>query len=62
MAADEGVKNLINALGALSEMSLVFYRDTLRAGATHEEALKLSQAFIAAYIFGSGAAKDKAKD
>lgn len=65
MAADnksqnEQLKRLIEALGTVAEMSLVFYRDVLQAGATYEEALKLTQAFIAANIFGSGAGKDKA--
>lgn len=59
MPPDEKIKKLVSALGVISEMSLIFYRNALKAGASYEEALKLSQAFIAAYIFGSGAAKDK---
>ena len=50
---DEAVKELVNALGAVAEMSLVFYRDVLNAGATPDEAFKLTQAFIAANIFGN---------
>lgn len=54
---NEQVRGLIEALGAVAEMSLVFYRSTLAVGATNEEATKLTQAFIAANIFGG--AKDK---
>lgn len=50
---DEAVKEFINALGAISEISLIFYRNVLNAGATTDEAFKLTQAFIAANIFGN---------
>lgn len=46
--------NLINALGTTAEMALVFYRAALSAGATMEEATRLSQAYIGALIFGKG--------
>ena len=52
-AKNEAVKDLVNALGAIAEMSLVFYRDVLNSGATPDEAFKLTQAFIAANIFGN---------
>lgn len=52
-AENEQMKGLIDTLGAVAEMSLVFYRDTLGAGATPDEAFKLTQAFIAANIFGN---------
>lgn len=50
---NEAMKDLLNALGAIAEMTLVFYRDTLNAGATAEEAFKLTQAFIAASLYGN---------
>ena len=52
-AKNEAVKDFVNALGAIAEMSLVFYRDVLNSGATPDEAFKLTQAFIAANIFGN---------
>ena len=56
---NDQVKALTDALGAVAEMSLIFYRDVLAVGASYEEATKLTQAFIAANIFGSGAGTDK---
>lgn len=54
---NEQMKGLIDALGAVAEMSLVFYRDTLGAGATPDEAFKLTQAFIAASLYGNNQPK-----
>lgn len=53
----EEMKNFINAIGAISEMTLIFYRNTLNAGATMDEAIKLTQAFIAATLFGNQTGK-----
>lgn len=50
---NNAVKELLNAIGALAEMSLNFYRAALNAGATREEAFVLLQSFIAAYIHGN---------
>lgn len=49
----EGKSRLLNAVGALAEMSLNFYRAVLNAGATKEEAFVLLQSFISASIHGS---------
>ena len=38
---NDAVKELLNAVGALAEMSLNFYRAVLNAGATREEACVL---------------------
>lgn len=54
---NEQMKDFINAIGAVAEMTLLFYRNTLGAGATPEEALRLTQAFIAATIFGNSGQK-----
>ena len=50
---NDAVKELLNAVGALAEMSLNFYRAVLNAGATREEAFVLLQSFISASIHGS---------
>jgi hypothetical protein len=50
---NDTVKELLNAVGALAEMSLNFYRAVLNAGATREEAFVLLQSFISASIHGN---------
>ena len=50
---NDSVKELLNAVGAVAEMSLNFYRAILNAGATKEEAAVLLQSFISAFIYGS---------
>ena len=50
---NDAVKELLNAVGVLAEMSLNFYRAVLNAGATKEEAFVLLQSFISASIHGS---------
>lgn len=49
---NDAVRELLNAVGALAEMSLNFYRAVLNAGATKEEAFVLLQSFISATIHG----------
>lgn len=49
---NDAVRELLNAVGALAEMSLNFYRAVLNAGATKEEAFVLLQSFISATIRG----------
>ena len=55
---EQDLKRFIDAIGAMAEMTLVFYRNTLTAGATVEEASHLAQAFIAATLFGNNGKKD----
>lgn len=50
---NDAVRELLNAIGALAEMSLNFYRALLNAGATKEEAFVLLQSFISATIHGN---------
>ena len=50
---NDSVKELLNAVGALAEMSLNFYRAVLNAGATRDEAFVLLQSFISASIHGN---------
>ena len=51
MNRKEQMEQLRNALGATADMSLIFYRAALGAGATLEEAMKLNQAYIGALLF-----------
>lgn len=46
---NERVKKQVTAL---SSMSLLFYRTTLAAGGSVEEAKQLTQAYMAAFMFG----------
>ena len=46
------IKELIDSVGAVAEMSLVFFRSVLGAGGTIEESMRLTQVFIAAQIWG----------
>ena len=50
---NDAVKELLNAVGALAEMSLNFYRAVLNAGASREEAFVLLQSFISVSIHGN---------
>lgn len=45
-------KEFMEALGAIAETSLIFYRNVLNAGGTQEEAMRLTQAFFAGVLFG----------
>lgn len=47
------LKEFINAIGMISETALLFYRSVLEAHATQEEAMRLTQAFIAAILYGN---------
>ena len=42
-----------SANGSIAETALLFYRSTLAAKATPEEAMRLTQAFIAAIFYGN---------
>lgn len=46
------VEELRQSLGAAAEMALIFMRAALGAGANMEEATRLTQAYIAALLFG----------
>ena len=55
----EKTEKFVNAVGAVAEMSLVFYRAAMGAGADAVEALNLTRAYIAALISSS---MDKGKE
>lgn len=49
----EEVERMIQGVGATAEMSLIFYRAAIEAEATLAEAIKLTQAYLAALLFGN---------
>ena len=53
MSQKEQVEMLKSTIGAMAEMSLIFFRAAVDVGATMEEALKLTQAYLAATIHGN---------
>lgn len=55
------LKEFIDAMGAMAEMTLIFYRTVIQTGGTSEEATRLTQALIAATLF-SGGKKDTSSD
>lgn len=46
------IQEFINGIGMIAETALLFYRSTLAAKATPEEAMRLTQAFLAALLYG----------
>lgn len=46
MSNNDHLKELLNAIGVLAEMSLLFHRAVIQAGATEQEAKILTQALI----------------
>lgn len=53
MTPKEQIEAMKNSIGAVAEMALIFYRAAIGVGATMEEALKLTQAYLAAMIHGN---------
>lgn len=47
------LNDVLNAIGVLAETSLNFYRSLVQAGATEEETKALTQAYIAAMMYGN---------
>lgn len=58
---NEQMKELVNAIGVIAETSLLYHRTVMAAGATPEEAVRLTQAYIAAFMFG-GTGQKKSDD
>lgn len=52
------MNEFLKAIGFLAETSLYFHRNLIDTGATPKEATTLTQAFIAANIFGQQAKRD----
>lgn len=53
---------LIDAVGALAEMALLFYKATINAGATEEQANILITAFLRASLQKNGTKKEERED
>lgn len=49
---EQRLKEFFTAIGTLAEMALLFYRSSIAAKATPEEAFRITQAFIAAALSG----------
>ena len=49
----EDIENIINAVGAMSEMLKVFYDNLIKQGFTNQEALRLTSDYMKA-VFGGG--------
>lgn len=49
----EQVEQMVQAVGATAEMGLIFYRAAIDAEATPAEAIKLTQAYLGAILFGN---------
>ena len=45
---EDNLNAMLNALGAVAEMAYQFYMATLNSGATEEQAIRLTEAFIRA--------------
>ena len=49
----EEVERMIQSVGAMAEMGMSFYRAALGAGADTAEAIRLTQAYFGALLFGN---------
>lgn len=46
------MEDMIKTVGVTAEMGLIFFRATLGAGATMEEAVRMTQVYLSAILFG----------
>lgn len=46
------MEDAIKSVGVTAEMGLIFFRATLGAGATMEEAMRMTQVYLSAILFG----------
>lgn len=51
---EDKLNAMLNALGAVAEMSYQFYTATLNSGATEDQAMRLTEAFIRASMTATG--------
>lgn len=56
------IGELMDAVGALAEMALLFYKATINAGATEEQANILITAFLRASLQKNGKKKEARED
>lgn len=50
--SEKQVEEMRQAIGVTAEMGIIFFRATLGTGATMDETMKLTQAYMAALMFG----------
>lgn len=51
---EDKLNAMLNALGAVAEMSYQFYTAALNSGATEDQAMRLAEAFIRASMTATG--------
>lgn len=56
------MESLKNAVGVVAEMSLIYFRALQTAGASAEECMKLTQAYIAAWVYGNSQPQQEGAD
>jgi hypothetical protein len=56
---EQRLKEFFTAIGTLAEMALLFYRSSIAAKATPEEAFRITQAFIAVALSGGSKSENK---
>ena len=56
------VEGLKNAVGVVAEMSLIYFRALQAAGASAEECMKLTQAYIVAWVYGNSQPQQEGAD
>lgn len=49
---NSNMQGFLNGQGLIAEMSLLFFRNLIKAGASQNEAVMLSQAYIGAILYG----------
>lgn len=56
------MEDMIKSVGVTAEMGLIFFRTTLGAGATMEEAMRMTQVYLSAILFGRPPKKPEQED
>lgn len=59
MPANKEFEEMRKAIGILAESSLLFFRSAIDAGATVEEAERVTKAYVAAQLFGRQKPEDE---
>lgn len=49
----EQAEQMVQFAGAMAEMGLTFYRAAIGVGAENAEAIRLTQAYFSAFLFGN---------
>lgn len=59
---NEDAKKFGEAIGVMAEMTLLFYRAAINAGALRSEAMALTSAYLDALVKGAGNVKGNIRD